>query len=79
MTNQAGFDSLTQLIDSRALVNLINELDTSRRNARSNPTGHQVIEGELHPALPRNFLHILHNVKKSTEVGTPDREICPDR
>jgi hypothetical protein len=51
MDNQRASDIATGGVDSRALFNLILELNISRRNSRSYPEGHQVIDLALGKVL----------------------------
>ena len=51
MTNQDSNDIATPGVDSKALANLIVELNISRRHCRSYPKGHQVIDAALNKVL----------------------------
>src|SRR5512137_2806071 len=51
MTNNTLVEIPTSGIDTRALSDLIIELNISRRNSRSYPEGHQIIDASLNKAL----------------------------
>jgi len=51
MDNQGAFDISLSPVDTKALSTLIIELNISRRNSRSYPKGHQVIDAALHKVL----------------------------
>lgn len=51
MSEQDAPDIATRRVDSKALSNLILELNISRRNSRSYPKGHQVIDAALNKVL----------------------------
>ena len=51
MNNQTVLDMTRSPVDSQALANLILELNISRRNSRSYPKGHQVIDAALNKVL----------------------------
>lgn len=51
MSEQGVSDTGTRGVDSKALSNLILELNISRRNSRSYPKGHQVIDAALNKVL----------------------------
>ena len=67
MTDKDIFDISTKGIDSRALSNLIIELNISRRNSRSYPKGHQIIDASLQKVL--NTYKNLMSTEEEIVIG----------